>query len=314
MRTIDLGSLEMFRAVVREGGVVRAASKLHRVQSNVTTRIKQLEQRLGVSLFRRQGRALALTPAGESLLAYSERLLRLADEAEEAVRGAPANRPLRIGAMESTAASRLPDILSRLHRSRKDIQIELQTGPTTSLIQQVREYRLDAAFVGEPFARENLHAQKVFVEKLVLVSARRRAEIKSAADLAGETILAFGRGCSYRRILEDWIRDAGVRPDRIVELGSYHAIIACAAAGGGCGIVPASVLATLSAARNVRAHALPKSVGANATYLVWVDDATPAVSALLDHIGEVEPRRAPKLRSGSRQVGHGGAASMSRTT
>ena len=63
MRTLDLGALEMFRAVVREGGVIRAATKLHRVQSNITTRIKQLEQRLGVALFRRQGRALALTPA-----------------------------------------------------------------------------------------------------------------------------------------------------------------------------------------------------------------------------------------------------------
>ena len=58
MRSIDLDSLEIFRTVVQEGGVIRAANKLHRVQSNVTTRIKQLEQRLGRSLFRKQGRGL----------------------------------------------------------------------------------------------------------------------------------------------------------------------------------------------------------------------------------------------------------------
>lgn len=288
MRTIDLGSLEMFRAVVREGGVVRAANKLHRVQSNVTTRMKQLEQRLGVALFRRQGRALGLTQAGESLLVYSERLLRLADEAEEAVRGAPVSRPLRLGSMESTAASRLPDVLSQLHRSRHDIQIELQTGPTAFLIQQVREYRLDAAFVGEPFARDALNARQVFEEELVLVTAKQRAVIKTAADLAGETILTFGRGCSYRRVLEDWIADAGVRPARTVELGSYHAIIACAAAGGGCGIVPASVLGTLSAGRSIRRHPLPKPISANRTYLVWMEDAPPAVSTLLDQIKRAE--------------------------
>lgn len=284
MRTIDLGSLEMFRAVVREGGVIRAATKLHRVQSNITTRMKQLEQRLGVALFRRQGRALALTPAGESLLVYSERLLRLADEAEEAVRGAPVSQPLRLGAMESTAASRLPDVLSRLHRSRPDIQIELQTGPTAFLIQQVREYRLDAAFVGEPFPRDGLNMRPVFNEELVLVTAKQRTVITSATDLAGDTILAFGRGCSYRRILEDWLADAGVKPARTVELGSYHAIIACAAAGGGCGIVPASVLGTLSAGRNIRRHALPKAIGANRTCLVWVEDGSPAMSALRELI------------------------------
>lgn len=281
MRTIDLASLELFRAVVREGGVIRAAAKLHRVQSNVTTRIKQLEQRLGTSLFRRQGRALVLTSAGETLLSYSERLLRLADEAEDAVRGASTARPFRLGAMESTAASRLPEALSRLHRSRQDIQIELQTGPTAALIQQVRDYRLDAAFVGEPFPREGLNAQKVYDEELVLVTAMGRTSVTSAADLAGETILAFGRGCSYRRVLEDWMADASAKPGRVVELGSYHAIIACAAAGGGCGVAPASVLDTLSAGRNVRRHALPQAMAANGTYLVWLDDATPAIRALL---------------------------------
>lgn len=296
MRTIDLGALEMFRAVVREGGVVRAAAKLHRVQSNVTTRIKQLEQRLGASLFQRQGRSLALTPAGESLLAYSERLLRLAEEAEEAVRGAPVNRTFRIGAMESTAASRLPDALARLHRSRSDIQIELQTGPTAQLVQQVRDCRLDAAFVGEPFAREALNVRPVFEEELVLVTARQRNAIVSPKDLADETILAFGRGCSYRRILEDWMSRAGVRPARIVELGSYHAIVACAAAGSGCGIAPVSVLATLSAGRNIRRHALPPALGANRTCLVWTESAAPLASALLDQLGEgasVEAARAP---------------------
>ena len=78
MRTIDLDSLEIFRTVLAEGGIVRAAGKLNRVQSNVTTRIQQLEERLGHKLFRREGRSLALSPAGAALLPYADRLLRLA--------------------------------------------------------------------------------------------------------------------------------------------------------------------------------------------------------------------------------------------
>jgi len=99
MRSIDLESLDIFRTVVSEGGIVRAASKLHRVQSNVTTRIKQLEQRLGLALFRRQGRSLVLSPEGRLLLSYTDRLFRLADEAESELRTGQPMGVFRIGSL-----------------------------------------------------------------------------------------------------------------------------------------------------------------------------------------------------------------------
>src|SRR5678809_381517 len=107
MRIIDLDTLEIFRTVVQEGGVIRAANKLNRVQSNITTRIKQLEQRIGRVLFRKQGRGLVLSPEGELLLSYAQRLFRLADEAENELRSGRAIGVFRIGALESTAGSRL---------------------------------------------------------------------------------------------------------------------------------------------------------------------------------------------------------------
>src|SRR5690606_38018566 len=115
MRTIDLSSLEVFRAVVEEGGIIRASERLNRVQSNVTTRIKQLERRLGLQLFRKQGRKLVLSAEGEILLAYAQRLFRLADEAESELRGGQPVGAFRIGSLESTAGSRLAPILSRFH-------------------------------------------------------------------------------------------------------------------------------------------------------------------------------------------------------
>ncbi|MEJ8824828.1 LysR family transcriptional regulator [Variovorax humicola] len=107
MRSIDLDSLDIFRTVATEGAVIRAAQKLNRVQSNVTTRIKQLEQRLGRPLFRKQGRGLVLSPEGELLLSYAQRLFRLADEAESELRTGRPMGVLRIGSLESTAGSRL---------------------------------------------------------------------------------------------------------------------------------------------------------------------------------------------------------------
>src|SRR3954470_10549965 len=84
-RCMDLSELRIFRAVVREGGVTRAAERLRRVQSNVTTRVRQLEDDLGTALFLRENKKLQLTPAGQILLGYADRLLALADEARDAV-------------------------------------------------------------------------------------------------------------------------------------------------------------------------------------------------------------------------------------
>ena len=84
---MNLADLETFKCVVDEGGVIRAADKLHRVPSAVTTRIKQLEASMGVELFHRERQRLHLSPAGELLLGYAERLIQLSNEARDVVGG-----------------------------------------------------------------------------------------------------------------------------------------------------------------------------------------------------------------------------------
>lgn len=282
MRSIDLESLEIFRSVVREGGVIRAAERLNRVQSNVTTRVKQLEERLGVALFRRQGRSLVLSSAGQGLLVHAERLLKLADEAERELRAGPVRGPFRLGSLESTAGSRLPAILSLYHRQHPEVVIELATANTAALVQRVREFRLEAAFVSEPFTAPDLHSKPVFEEELVLITARDHPPVRRAEDLAANTILAFTQGCSYRKRLEDWFGVANVLPQRVLEFASYAAIIACVAAGTGCAIVPRSVLETVRASADVAEHALPARVRRNRTHLVWSGDPSPALERLIE--------------------------------
>lgn len=69
---MELSDLQIFRCVVEEGRISKAALKLHRMQSNVTTRIRQLEQELGVSLFLREGKRLLLTASSRILLGYAD--------------------------------------------------------------------------------------------------------------------------------------------------------------------------------------------------------------------------------------------------
>ncbi|SEC78559.1 DNA-binding transcriptional regulator, LysR family [Rhizobiales bacterium GAS191] len=205
MRTIDLESLKIFRTVVDEGGVIRAANKLNRVQSNVTTRIRQLEEHLGTRLFRREGRSIRLSAEGHTLLTYADRLLRLADETVSEMRTGKPKGVFRLGSLESTAGSRLAPILSRYHSVYPDVVVELATGTTGALVTRVVNFELEAAFVSEPFTAPSLQARRVFEEQLVLVTSRAIGKVSAPADLGRSTLIAFAQGCSYRKRIEEWL-------------------------------------------------------------------------------------------------------------
>jgi len=286
MRTIDLDSLEIFRTVVNEGGVIRAAGKLNRVQSNVTTRIRQLEERLGQKLFLRQGRSLALAPAGRKLLPYADRLLRLAEEAEGELRSEVPVGTFRLGSLESTAGSRLPPVLSRFHKLYPGVVVELVSGTTGALLKRLEAFDVEAAFVSQPFSATGFETMAVFEEELVLITGRSVASVTRPADLAGATLIAFAQGCSYRRVLEQWLGKGGVLPSRSLEFSSYQAMIACVAAGTGFAIVPLSVLKALRATADVRQHALPERMRANRTHLVWRGTPSVALARLIEMLSK----------------------------
>jgi DNA-binding transcriptional LysR family regulator len=277
---MDLAALEIFCAVVEAGGITRAATRLHRVQSNVTTRIRQLEQSLGVELFLRDGKRLVLTPAGQTLFDYARRMLQLADEARHAVLPARPSGRLRIASMESTAASRLPPILATYHQRWPDVQLELVTCPTRQALEALARFEVDCAFAAEPATDPALTAIPVFEEELVIIAHAGHVPIHSAADLEKPILLAFEPGCNYRARMEAWSASAGALALRVMELGSYHAIIACAAAGIGVGIVPRSVLALYRDLPRISVHSLGEA-GQVRTLLLWHPAMTsPALTAL----------------------------------
>src|SRR5262252_3609660 len=147
---MDLGDLQIFRSVVHAGGVTRAAERLNRVQSNVTTRVRQLEAELGVDLFIREGKRLTLSPAGQLLLDYADRLLDLAQEAREALHDDAPRGLLRLGAMESIASVRLPVPMNEYLRRYPGVSLELRTGNSYNLAPAVRDGDPDAGLVAEP--------------------------------------------------------------------------------------------------------------------------------------------------------------------
>jgi DNA-binding transcriptional LysR family regulator len=223
-----------------------------------------------------------LSPEGELLLSYAQRLFRLADEAESELKSGRAMGVLRIGSLESTAGSRLAPILSRFHRLHPGVVVELVTGTTGALLQRVANFEIEAAFVSEPFTPGVLASRPVFDEELVLITGKDVASVRRASDLAGRTLIAFASGCSYRKRVEEWLGAGAVMPSRTMEFASYQAMIACVAAGTGYAVVPRSLLATLRAAQDVRQHELPARVRRNRTHLVWNGAVSTSLQRLME--------------------------------
>jgi len=286
MHGMDLRALEIFRAVATEGSVSKAATKLNRVQSNVSTRIKQLEERLGKSLFRRRSRGLTLTADGELLLGYADRLLQLSMEASEAMNADAPSGTLRIGAMESTAAARLPDVLSAYAAHHPAVDIALETGTAGALMGRLMNHDIDVAFVAEPVEFEHVRTRAVFTERLVLVVPDSFPELDEPSEVSGRTAIAFETGCAYRRYLDDWLLEAGIVPGGVMAVSSYLAMLACVAAGTGFALVPQSVLDMVAAKGRFRRYPLPGKLAGIKTLLAWREDYR---SAKLSTLMEVLP-------------------------
>ena len=284
---MELEDLAIFRTVVHEGGILKAARKLHRVPSNVSTRIRQLESSLGTELFHRDRQRLVVSQSGHRLLDYAEQLLRLSAEAKAAVSGAAPGGVLRIGALESTTASRLPAVLAAFHRRYPDVHVELSTGTNDALVAALAARRVDAAFVAEAPHDAAVEAMPLFRERLVLISPAGHAPVRRAQDVAADTVIAFPNGCAYRRVLIRWLGDRRIAAMRVLDLGSYHAIVACVAAGAGVALVPEAVLATLKSPP-VERHPLPAVHAQVTTPLIWRAGEVPAALAALH--AELRPR------------------------
>jgi DNA-binding transcriptional LysR family regulator len=288
---VDASDLRVFEAVARLGGMNRAAAELNTVQSNVTARVRQLEQELGTALFERHSRGVALTAAGQRLLPYAERLAQLLADARQAATddGTPRGR-LTIGALETTTAVRLSPLLSRYAAQWPEVDLALRTGTTAELVEQVLARRLDGAFVCGPVDHPELVAETMFREELVLLTARGVRTLDALIGAGDLKIVVLRAGCSYRQRLEDILARRGAVAARLLEFGTIEAILGCVAAGLGVTLLPRALVADSRHRPLIAVHALPAPEAHVETLFVRRRDghASSALAAFLDH---VRPRR-----------------------
>ncbi len=268
---MELQTLRFFRTVAEEGSYSAAAEKLNYAQSNLSSRIMQLEKECGALLFQRHKNGVTLTEKGRLLLDYAVQILDLSYEMEKAVSdGGTTSGTLTIGSMESMASSTLPGILAEYHKKFTNTEIIVRTGTTGALLKALERREIDGAFVAGEIRDNDYVSVPVQKEELVLISAMPQKD-ESLRSLLGNTQLVFPTGCSYRRILEELTAMEGSVPAGTIEFNSLGAIIASVSAGLGVSLFPKSAVALYSERENLACHELPESLRTVTISLVYRD-------------------------------------------
>ncbi|MGH2723208.1 MAG: LysR family transcriptional regulator [Actinomycetota bacterium] len=299
-RQLDLRALETFRAVAANLSFTRAADELGLAQSTVSAHVAALEDELGVPLFDRLGRRIALTDAGESLVGYAERLLHLEGEARTAVTDLTRAKgevtgSIVVSAPETLLTYRLPPLLSKVHARHPGVRITLRPSVIGRLVGEVlrgvMEGVVDVAFVmDEPRRVEGLAIEPLVREPVSVIAGRghplgsgRRVPPEA---LRGQTVLlpeAPQSGCAYRAVFERQLAAAGAAPNDTLEFASVEAVKGCVIAGMGVSALP-----TVAVRQEVKAGRLmalrwsePFEV---VTQMVWREGRwlSPAMRAFLE--------------------------------
>ena len=286
---MDASDLKVFEAVARLGGMNRAAAALNTVQSNVTARIRQLEDELGAALFQRHSRGVALTPAGRRLLPYAARIANLIADARRAVAddGRPAG-PLIIGSLETTAALRLPPVLSAFAEAHPDVDVTLTTGTTCELTEKVLDHSIEGAFVCGPVNHAELAGDAIFREELAVVSSRAVRSLEAALGARDLKVIVLRAGCSYRQRLEDLLNRRGIAAMRTLEFGTIEGLLGCVAAGLGITLLPRGMVEMVRHANRLAVHELPADEAFVDTVFIRPHEAY-ASSALVAFLHAVRP-------------------------
>ncbi|MBQ3678841.1 MAG: LysR family transcriptional regulator [Succinivibrio sp.] len=255
---MEISTIKMFIKIAELKSFSKAATALDTAQSYISTRIHQYEKELGTELFIRHNKGVELTAYGLILLDYAKQILRLADEAENAVSQNSQKGLLRISTMQSTAQTYLPSILYEFHKKYPDYQLKISTSNAMKNLEKLFRFESDFSFAAGKSESDELCTIKLTEEKMVLVSMNRIESLKDYFENSNFSLIAFPSGCAYRKHTENWLSSQKINLKTVIECDSIAAILASTAAGMGVAVLPEHLVADKVREGVLFSHELPE--------------------------------------------------------
>lgn len=288
---MEIRHLTYFLAVAERLNFSRAAEDLHVAQPAISQQIHALETELGVPLFERLGKRVALTEAGKALLPHARQILAAVEAARNEIRerGALARGTVSLGSPPTVSTHLLPAKLTAFEHKYPGLDVTLRESGTETLMKLVKGGELDLAIVSTDFLPASVEAVPFWEEAYVLAVGSGhplsgRAAV-SMAELADEPFILFPEGYKLREVTLAACRRAGFDPRVALDGGAMQSALQFVAAGLGVALVPEMALmnTTNIHALQVADQALRRSLG-----LVWRKGhyLSPAARALREFLQE----------------------------
>ena len=238
--------LQVFHTVARQLSFTRAAEQLFMTQPAVTFQVKQLEEHFSARLFERSHGRIALTPAGELVLDYAERILGLSAELDKRVSDltGAVSGPLQLGCSMTIAEFILPRVLGEFKARHPQVQTHMTVANSETIENRVADNTLDIGLIESPAHLPGLHSEVCCEDELVMICAPAyplaRLQTVTAAQITGEPYVSRESGSGTRQFSDNYFRQCGVAPDDlniVMELGSPEAIKGVVETGIGVAIM-----------------------------------------------------------------------------
>lgn len=244
--------LQVFHTVAGVLSFTRAAEILNMTQPAVTFQIRQLEEDFNTRLFDRAHNRISLTPAGELVYGYSDRILNVYRDMNEAVKAMTGDQTglITIGASTTIAEYMLPGLLGDFQRSFPDAVVRLRVANTDAIVSMVESAEIDLGVVEGSVNNQMLLVEDCQPDELVVIAARGHAldglTSVSPSALTEYPFILREEGSGTRSVIANYLREQGLTEAQLncpFELGSTEAIKGSVEAGMGISIVSSATIA-----------------------------------------------------------------------
>ncbi|ASK29253.1 LysR family transcriptional regulator [Chryseobacterium sp. T16E-39] len=268
---MNLNDLKIFEAVAVHGSFTKAAEVMFTVQSNVTARIKTLEEELEAQLFTRTSRKVSLTTSGHAFIQYARKITHIIEEAKNEIKKSDQiGGNLCIGCIETTLVFKAPQILSDFMKVYPHVALEFKSDTREKLIDDVLNYKLDAAFVSAPIHSSQLEQIHIKQDELVIITSLDEKSINHVLKKDHLNIVVFEQGCVYRARLETLLNARGVIQYKSMVMNSIEGIINFVEAGLGITLLPLELVEQYYGGRKLKTFKLSKEINTISTSLIYL--------------------------------------------